>query len=199
MLVVGLTGGIGSGKSTVSELFAGHHVPVIDTDEIARSVVEPGQPALDEIRAHFGSDVVLPDGRLDRTALRKKVFADVRRRETLESIVHPRIREELHERLAQLEAPYCIVAIPLLVEKGWQSEVDRILVVDAPEDLQIRRTAARPGMDTGQARAITESQASREERLAFADDIIVNDGGLGQLRRAVEELHGRYCELSAHR
>lgn len=198
-LVVGLTGGIGSGKSTVSALFEEHGVPVIDTDEIARAMVEPDQPALDAIRERFGEDVILQDGRLDRDALRQRVFSDKGNRQALEAILHPRILATLHERLSRLSVPYCIVAIPLLVEKGWRSEVERVLVVDAPEELQVRRAAARPGLDADQIRQIIQSQASREERLALADDIIVNDGGMDKLRSTVERLHKLYTELAARK
>lgn len=199
MLVIGLTGGIGSGKSTVAAMFDALGVPVIDTDDLARDAVRPGQPALDEIRTLFGEAVVGKDGQLDRAALRERVFTDVALREGLERILHPRIREELHRRLSGLGAPYCIVAIPLLVERGWQREVDRVLVVDASEELQIRRTSARPGMDPRQARQIMDNQAGRDERLAVADDIIANDNGLDDLREAVKQLHRLYTDLATER
>ena len=197
MLVIGLTGGIGSGKSTVGALFASHGVPVIDTDEIARDVVRPGEPALEEIRQRLGAELIQPDGHLDRRALGRRVFSDAKLKQTLESIVHPPIRQELRERLSRLSAPYCIVAIPLLLEKGWQREVDRVLVVDAPEALRIQRTLTRPGMDAEQVRRIIDSQAGRDERLACADDIIVNDRGIDDLRAAVARLHRKYLDLAA--
>lgn len=199
MLVIGLTGGIGSGKSTVGGLFRARGVPVIDTDDLARVVVEPGRPALDQIKARFGREMIGADGRLDRHALARRVFSNPALREELEAILHPRIRAELHARLSDIASPYSIVAIPLLIEKGWQTEVDRILVVDAPEELQLRRTLGRPGMDARQVRRIMASQAGREERLAAADDIIVNDGALDKLETAVDRLHRLYSALAAGR
>jgi dephospho-CoA kinase len=160
-------------------------------------VVQPGQPALEEIRARFGNSLIQPDGQLDRAALRSRAFEDSSLREELERILHPRIYDELRTRLSALNAPYCIVAIPLLVEKNWRGLVDRVLVVDAPEEEQIRRAGARTGMDAEQARRILASQASRDERLAAADDIIVNDGDVQRLYPLVERLHKLYTELAA--
>jgi len=198
MLVIGLTGGVGSGKSTVGRYFEELGIPVIDTDSIARQVVEPGRPALAEIRDRFGPELIRSDKQLDRKALRARVFSNAYERRALESILHPRIRAELQRQLSHLSSPYCIVAIPLLVEKAWQNEVDRVLVVDSPEQLQIRRTIQRENLDTEQVQRIIDSQASRRERLAIADDVIVNDGQRTSLEAAVLELHRRYLSLAAN-
>ena len=178
MLVIGLTGGIGSGKSAVEALFSELGVPVIDADRIARQVVEPGQPALDEIKAQFGEAVLDAQGALNRRRLRKLVFDDAALRKALESILHPRIRARIAEELSALSAPYAIVAIPLLIETGPYQEVDRVLVVDCPEEEQIRRICQRDKVSAAQAAAIMATQATREERLSAADDIIDNAGAL---------------------
>lgn len=197
MLVVGLTGGIGSGKTAVSDAFARRGVPVIDTDVIARELVAPGQPALDEIAAQFGPQCLDADGGLDRRFLREKVFADPRLRQRLEAILHPRIRRAVHDRLAELETPYCLVVIPLLVEAGMGDLVHRILVVDVPEALQIRRVMGRDRVDEAQVRKILSAQAGREQRLKQADDVIVNDADLATLDARVADLHQKYLTLAA--
>src|SRR5690606_20981910 len=167
MLTIGLTGGIASGKSTVAELFAALGVPVIDTDVIAREVVEPGEPGLAAIRDAFGAEVLTPDGRLDRRRLREIVFADAAKRRRLESILHPLIRERTLARLAAVRnAPYAIVVVPLLVETDFGKLVDRVLVVDVPVDAQLERLASRDGIDRAAAEAMVAAQASRETRLA---------------------------------
>ena len=198
MLIVGLTGGIGSGKSTVSRYFSELGVPVVDADVIAREVVEPGQPALADVAAAFGPEVIDDHGRLRRDRLRKMIFPDPARRRRLEGILHPRIRAAMGQRLAQFDAPYCIVSIPLLVEAGQRDMVHRVLVVDAPEALQFARIRRRDGADDAQIAAIISSQAGRETRLAAADDVIVNDGDLDKLREEVSRLHQYYTELTAH-
>lgn len=199
MLVVGLTGGIGSGKTTVSERFADYGVPVIDTDLIARELVEPGRPALAEIVAGFGPECLDGDGRLHRTHLRERVFADPAGRRRLEAILHPRIRALVRERVAALAVPYCLVVIPLLAETGMTDLIDRVLVVDAPEAEQIRRVMARDRIDADQARRILAAQASRDQRLALADEILENSGNLDQLDRQVAALHQHYSTLAAAR
>ncbi len=199
MLVVGLTGGIGSGKSTVADLFAARGVPVIDMDEIARELTRPGRPALAEIAKAFGPDILNSGGELDRAALRRRIFTDPGARRRLEAILHPRIRAEVTRRLHGLEAPYAVVVIPLLVESGQRDLVDRVLVVDAPEDLQIRRTTARDGVGEEEVRAVLAAQAGRRERLAVADDVIVNDDGPEALEHQVEALHRRYLALAGTR
>lgn len=197
VLVIGLTGGIGSGKSAVSDRFATLGVPVIDTDRLARDLVEPGQPALAEIEAAFGAACLDSQGRLRRDHLRERVFADPASRRRLEAILHPRIRASMHARIARLAAPYCVVVIPLLVETGMTDLVDRILVVDVPEAEQIRRVVARDGVTVEQARRVLDAQASRARRLARADDVLENAGDLDLLDRRVADLHDRYLAMAA--
>ena len=196
MLIIGLTGGIGSGKSTVAGYFAQHGVPVIDADRLARELVVPGSSAADEIAAVFGSNMLLPDGSLDRPRLRRLVFADPSERRRLEAILHPRIYAEMRRRTRVLRAPYCIWVIPLLVETAETALVDRVLVVDAPETQQEERVLAREGMDMETLKAILSSQASRAERLRAADDVIVNNADLVHLQRQVTALHHRYLALA---
>lgn len=196
-LRIGLTGGIASGKTTVADLFAARGVPVLDTDRIARDVVAPGTPGLREVVAAFGPGVLAADGSLDRRALRERVFANPAERRRLESLLHPRIRAELERRSAAAGGPYQVLVIPLLVEGGGQTRVDRVLVVDCPEDVQLARLMARDGGTEAAARAILAAQASREERLAVADDVIVNDGPREALEAAVAALDTRYRQLAA--
>jgi dephospho-CoA kinase len=196
MLVVGLTGGIGSGKSTAARLFAARGAPVIDTDAIAREAVEPGTPALARIAEEFGPAVLTPAGTLDRAALRTRVFADVEQRRRLEAILHPEIRARARKRLADLAAPYAIVVVPLLIESGAWSFVQRVLVVDVPESVQRERACARNGLSRAQVDAVMNAQVNRERRLAAADDILVNDRDLPTLERQVETLHRRYLRLA---
>jgi dephospho-CoA kinase len=196
MLIIGLTGGIGSGKSTVTEYFHTLGVPIIDTDVIARELVEPNQPALREITSHFGPAIVDDDGALRRDHLRQQIFSDSHARKRLEAILHPRIQHEVKQRIAHLQAPYCLVVIPLLVEKGWQDQVDRVLVVDAPEDIQLRRTMVRDGISQKQVENILHVQASREERLQAADDVLHNEDDKQTLRDQVSELHRFYTDLA---
>lgn len=197
MFTVGLTGGIGSGKSTVADCFAAHEVPVIDTDVVAREVTVPGGEALDAIRAAFGETAIQPDGTLDRAALRRRIFSDVGERHRLEAILHPRIRKIVMQSLATLTAPYALVVIPLLVETGGYRDVlNRVLVVDCPEDLQIARVMARSGLARDEVEAILAAQAGRAERLASADDVILNTASPEALRTQVATLHQRYLALS---
>lgn len=191
-LRVGLTGGIASGKSTVAELFAARGVPVIDTDQIARDVVEPGQPALEAVVAAFGRDVLSTDGRLDRRRLRALVFADESRRRQLESILHPAIRAEMVRRAAAADGPYQVLIIPLLVEGGRNPFLDRVLVVDCSVETQVRRLLQRDAESEAQARAILGAQVTREQRLAAADDVITNDGPASELVPQVEALDRKY-------
>lgn len=193
---VGLTGGIASGKSTVARLFESLGVPVIDTDVLAREVVAPGQPLLGQIASRFGPGVLSADGGLDRAALRAIVFADPAARADLEQLTHPAIRALLEERSAALGGRYQVLVIPLLVETGRRTPVDRVLVVDTSEALQIRRLQARDGSTLEQARQILSAQASREARLAAANDVITNDGDLAALRDRVEALHAQYLRLA---
>ena len=192
MLIIGLTGGIGSGKSTVAELFAERGAPIIDSDIIARELVRPGQPALAEIVNHFGAEVLDEQGNLDRRGLRKRVFADPRQRQILEHILHPAIMAEMHRQASELTANYCVFVIPLLIESGLQGEVDRILVVDADLDLRRRRIKHRDGLTDADIDAVLASQATRQQRLAAADDVIANNADRTALAHQVDHLHQHY-------
>jgi dephospho-CoA kinase len=195
-LRIGLTGGIASGKSTVAARFGELGVPVIDADEAARAVVEPGQPGLAAVIQRFGSSVVAADGTLNRGALRNLVFADTQSRRDLEAILHPLIRADMERREALAAGPYTVMAIPLLVEGGSIDRVDRILVVDVDEATQMRRVMARDHCSEEQARAILSAQASRADRRKAADDVVENFGSVSELRQAVDRLHERYLKLS---
>ena len=194
---VGLTGGIASGKSLVAGEFAALGVAIIDTDVIARQVVEPGEPALAQIVERFGSSMLTADSRLDRRRLRNHVFADATEREALEAILHPVIRERSLAAAAASEGPYQLLVVPLLVETGFRSLVDRVLVVDCPESLQLDRLIARDGEDPQQARRMIDAQIPRERRLAAADDVIDNGGSRRATQRQVARLHALYLELAA--
>lgn len=196
MLRIGLTGGIGSGKSTVCQMFAELGIPVIDTDAIAHQLVAPGQPALKQLTSAFGPDILDQEGQLDRALLRERVFGDAEKRHQLEAIMHPLIRLQMQEQLKALNAAYVIIAIPLLLEKGWQSEVNRILVVDVDEALQVERTVKRDNITIDIARQIMRAQLPRQQRLEAADDIIHNEGDSTALRAQVENLHMRYLQLA---
>ena len=192
MLRIGLTGGIGSGKSTAADLFGALGVPVIDADVIARELVEPGRPALAEIVAAFGNDVVDVQGRLDRRSLRARVFADPAERRRLEAILHPRIHAEMARRTAAQSAPYVLLVIPLLFEAGQRDLVDRVLVVDVSPEVQRQRVGARDGLTAEQADTMLAAQWDRQRRLDQADDVIDNSGDLQALQRQVNDLHRRY-------
>jgi len=196
-LRIGLTGGIGSGKTEVSRHFAALGVPVIDTDIIARELVARGQPALEEIRSSFGAAVLDQHGELDRAALRRIVFSDPARRRELENILHPRIREKAVVLSDQCDAPYCIIVIPLLVESGRNYPLDRILVIDAPVELQYRRVVRRDRIPEEQITPILGAQADRATRLRAADDVVVNDGNMEELREKINALHQHYLQLAA--
>ena len=196
-LRIGLTGGIASGKSTVAGLFAKQGIPVLDTDQIAREVVEPGQVALAEVVREFGSDILGPDGHLDRPALRARVFSDPAARRKLEAILHPAIGAELGRQSAGAGGPYQVLVIPLLVEGGRIDTVDRVLVVDCPLETQLHRLQARDGETAESARKIIAAQASRETRLAVADDVIVNAGPPEELAAQVAQLDAQYRALAA--
>lgn len=197
-LRIGLTGGIASGKSTVARRFVELGVPVIDADEAARAVVAPGKPGLARVLERFGGELTDENGELDRRALRDLIFKDPGSRRDLEAILHPLIRADM-ERSADLAVgPYVVMAIPLLVEGGARDRVDRVLVVDVDEVVQLQRVRARDGCTEEQARAILASQASRSARLAAADDVLLNTGTVTvtELRQAVDRLHAQYLRLA---
>jgi len=198
-LRVGLTGGIASGKSTVADMFDDLGVPVIDTDVIAREVVQPGQPALAEIREAFGAGVIAADGTLDRPAMRSIVFGDHDARRRLESILHPRIGKATREQADAAGGPYQVIVVPLLVESSLRDFVDRVLVVDCDETTQVARLLARDAESEDQARRMLAAQSSRAERLAIADDVVVNGGTLDDTREQVLALHQRYLREAAAR
>jgi dephospho-CoA kinase len=194
---VGLTGGIASGKSTVAKFFAALGVPILDSDQVARDVVEPGQPPLERLVERFGPGILTPDGHLDRPALREIVFSDPKARADLEALTHPAIGAALEAQSAAAGGPYQILVIPLLVEKNLSSHVDRVLVVDCAEELQIRRLRERDGSTAEQVQAILRAQAPRALRLKAANDVITNDADIGAAREQVAALHPRYLELAA--
>lgn len=195
--VVGLTGGIGSGKSVVADMFAAHGVEVVDTDAIAHELTAPGGEAMPMLRAAFGDAVVRTDGGMDRAAVRRLVFADPAQRSRLESILHPLIRKLSAARCAAAKSPYAILAVPLLIESGtYRQRCNRILVVDCDERLQVERVMARSRLSEAEVRGIMAAQTSRAQRLAAADDVIVNDDGLAALAPQVAGLHARYANYS---
>jgi len=196
-LRIGLTGGIASGKSVVANLFAELGIPVIDTDKIAREVVAPGQPALDEIRARFGEEIIAADGNLDRGAMREIIFADDNARGDLEAILHPRIGAETKRQAEEAGGAYQLIVVPLLVGSPLLQFVDRVLVVDCEEATQIRRLLSRDTETEEQARRILAAQASREQRLAIADDVINNDHSLAHVRDQVADLDRDYRRRAA--
>ena len=193
--VVGLTGGIGSGKSAASERFRALGIVVVDADVESRRVVEPGEAALDAIVARFGAGVLDRDGRLDRPRLRERVFQDADQRRWLERLLHPLINGRMAEQLHEAASPYAVLVNPLM--RARDPRAQRILVIDVPKALQVRRTMARDGVDEAQARAVLAAQIDRRQRRSFADDVIVNDTTLAELRAAVDALHQRYLRLAA--
>ncbi|MBK3868281.1 dephospho-CoA kinase [Pseudomonas stutzeri] len=197
--ILGLTGGIGSGKSAVANHFASLGVHTVDADQAARWVVEPGRPALSQIVQRFGDGILLPSGELNRAALRQRVFGEPSQRQWLEQLLHPLIRAEVSRHLALAESPYAIMVSPLLVESGQYRQVDRVLVVDVPEAIQIARTVVRDQASEEQVRAILKVQADRAERLRHADDVLLNDRDLSWLESEVERLHHFYLGLKGGR
>jgi dephospho-CoA kinase len=195
-LRIGLTGGIASGKSTAAERFSELGVPVIDADEAARAVVAPGTAGLAQVIARFGPGVRGENGELNRRALRDLIFSDPGLRRELENILHPLIRADMDRRAQAAVGRYLVMAIPLLVEGGARDRVDRVLVVDVDEAVQLQRVMARDGSTLEQARAILASQSSRSARLAAADDVLANTGTVMDLRQAVDRLHQRYLRLA---
>ena len=196
--IVGLTGGIGSGKSAVADIFAGLGITVVDTDAVAHELTGAKGAAMPAIAAAFGADVLLPTGALDRAAMRRLVFGDPAVRLRLEGILHPLIRRESLARCQAAVSPYVVLAVPLLVESGvYRQIVRQVLVVDCAEAVQVERVMARSGLTAGEVRRIMSAQVSRAERLAAADDVIDNNGDLAALAPQVEALHRRYLDLCA--
>jgi dephospho-CoA kinase len=195
-LRIGLTGGIASGKSTVAQRFTDLGIAVIDADVAARAVVAPGTAGLAQVVERFGSGVLDAHGVLDRRALRHLIFSDPASRRDLEAILHPLIRAAMEESAAAATGPYVVMAIPLLVESGGGDRVDRVLVVDVEESVQLQRVMARDGGSLDEARAILKSQASRAARLAAADDVLPNNGTVTDVRQAVDRLHEKYLRLA---
>jgi dephospho-CoA kinase len=197
MFVVGITGGIGSGKTAVTDRFAKLSIEIIDADIAARVVVEPGTTALGAIAEHFGPSILLADGNLDRAALRTRIFSDASEKKWLESLLHPLIGEEIMHQLATAQSLYVIFVSPLLLEAGQNALCDRILVVDVPEQTQISRTINRDDNDEAQVRRIISTQLSRQLRLEQANDVIENNQGLAQLDEPIERLHQQYLAMAA--
>jgi dephospho-CoA kinase len=196
-LIVGLTGGVASGKSAVAAVFGELGAPLVDTDVIAREVVAPGEPGLAAVRAEFGPSVFRSTGELDRAALRSIVFSDDGKRRKLESLLHPLIRARLRHKLKDVQGPYAIVVVPLLIETDFAALVDRIAVVDCPEAMQLERLIKRDGVPRPEALAMVRVQADRAARLKAAHDVIDNSGSREATRRQVEQLHRRYLEIGA--
>lgn len=193
--ILGLTGGIGSGKSAAAQHFIELGVHAVDADHAARWVVEPDRPALAQIVAHFGAGILQADGQLDRAAMRAQIFQHPEQRRWLEALLHPLIRQEILSNLAKAESTYAILVSPLLVESGQHLLTQRVLVVDTPEQLQLQRTMQRDHASAEQVQAILKAQASREERLRHADDVLLNDRDINWLQAEVERLHRFYLTL----
>jgi dephospho-CoA kinase len=196
-LIIGITGGIGSGKSAATGFFSAQGIDVIDADVVSREVVMPGSKALAEIAAHFGRQILLPDGNLNRKAMRARIFSDPNAKHWLESLLHPIIRKEIERQLQRSSSPYVILSSPLLLETDQHRMTDRVLVIDTSEQQQIHRTSARDDTSASAVQAIMASQLSRAQRLQRADDIIINDKDLAHLENEVNKLHEYYCELTA--
>ena len=199
MYVVGLTGGIGSGKSAVSSHLERKGIAVVDADVVSRQVVQPGSKALPQIAEHFGAEYLLADGQLDRARLRQKIFSDEQAKRWLEQLLHPLIHEEAHRQLGAATSAYALLVSPLLIEAGQTAICDQVAVVDVPESLQISRTAARDNNSQQQVERIIASQASRERRLQAATAVIDNSGGLPALTQRVDELHSEWLQLAAEK
>lgn len=194
---IGLTGGIGSGKTLVADMFAARGAAIVDTDQIAHQLTTAGGKAIPAIRAQFGEDFLTPDGAMDRAKMRECVFADPAAKKRLEAILHPLIRIETEQAAIQAQGSYLMFAVPLLVESGsWKSRVSRVLVIDCPEHLQVARVTKRNGLPEAQVRAIMAAQATREARLAAADDVILNDKDIAALVPQIDHLHQLYTTLA---
>ena len=195
MLIIGLTGGIGSGKSVASDKFASLGITVVDADVASRTVVEPGMPALQEIESHFGSEIISEDGQLDRAKLREVIASDAEERKWLESVLHPRIGEQVAKEISESTSPYTLFVAPLLLETNSQEMCARVVVVDVPNDVQVKRTAKRDKVPTDQVEQMVSAQMKREKRLEKADDVLLNTGTIEELEKKVEELHEKYLQM----
>ncbi len=196
MLVIGLTGSIGSGKTTVANLFAQHGVPIVDADVLSRTVTQTGMPAYNQIVARFGQGIVNADGGLDRSALREIIFNEPEERRWLEALLHPMILERMQAEIRQLQAPYCLAVIPLLLESEAVQFIQRILVVDVHEETQLERAIMRDKSTKEKIKRIIKTQVSRDQRLAKADDVIDNTGNQESLAKQVDKLHQKYLKLA---
>ena len=196
MLVIGLTGGIGSGKTAASDYFASLGITIVDADLASRVIVEPGKPALEQIRQHFGAAMLNADGTLNRAALRQLVFSDKKALQDLEAITHPAIRSELERQIQAATSAYTILVSPLLFETDQSMLVKRVLLVDVPESLQVARTVERDGVPASQVESIMAAQMQREQRRVQADDVVINDGSLEHLHQQLDTLHRKYLQLA---
>lgn len=196
MLIIGLTGGIGCGKTTVSQLFEKRNTPVVDADVISHAIVQPHQPALLLLKQTFGDSVLLPNGSLNREYLRELVFNNPSKKKALEDILHPIIYKTMYQELEKFDFPYGILSIPLLLETEHHKKVDRVLVIDCPEAIQIERVKARDQLSDSMIDSIIASQCTRSSRLSLADDVINNNGGLNNLDSNVQKIHDFYLEIS---
>ena len=195
MLIIGLTGGIGSGKSVASDKFKSLGITVVDADVASRTVVEPGKPALKEIEDHFGSGIITAEGKLDRNNLREIIATDPEERKWLESVTHPKIGEQITKEISESTSVYTLFVAPLLLETNSQEMCSRVVVVDVPKDVQIRRTAKRDKVSPNQVEQMVAAQMEREKRLEKADDVLLNSGTIEDLEKQVEELHKKYMQM----
>ena len=195
MLIIGLTGGIGSGKSVASDKFKSLGIVVVDADVASRTVVEPGKPALKEIQDHFGSGIITAEGKLDRNKLREIIATDAKERKWLESVLHPKIGEQITKEISESTSVYTLFVAPLLLETNSQEMCSRVVVVDVPKDVQIQRTAKRDKVSSNQVEQMVAAQMKREKRLEKADDVLLNNGTIEDLEKQVEELHKKYIQM----
>jgi len=195
MLIIGLTGGIGSGKSVASDKFKSLGITIVDADVASRTVVEPGKPALKEIEDHFGSGIITAEGKLDRNNLREIIATDPEERKWLESVTHPKIGEQITKEISESTSVYTLFVAPLLLETNSQEMCSRVVVVDVPKDVQIRRTAKRDKVSPNQVEQMVAAQMEREKRLEKADDVLLNNGTIEDLEKQVEELHKKYIQM----
>ena len=196
MLIIGLTGGIGSGKSVASDKFKSLGIDVVDADVASRTVVEPGKPALKEIQDHFGSGIITAEGKLDRNKLREIIATDAKERKWLESVLHPKIGEQITKEISESTSVYTLFVAPLLLETNSQEMCSRVVVVDVPKDVQIQRTAKRDKVSSNQVEQMVAAQMKREKRLEKADDVLLNNGTIEDLEKQVEELHKKYIQMA---